>query len=100
MSSYARRLAVTLVTGAALVAVPAGTAGAATQTQDGLVNVAVGDVTINDAVDLAVAAQVVAQLCNVRVGPIAVLGQAIAVDNSGVSRTVCTSEQGPVTITQ
>ena len=74
-------------------------AQAATQTQDGLVNVAVGDITITDvAVNIGVAAQIAAQICGVKVGPVAVLG--VAVDRSGDTRTVCELEQGDVTITQ
>jgi hypothetical protein len=34
----------------------------------------------------------------VKVGPVAVLGA--AVDRSGSTRTVCESDQGPVTLTQ
>lgn len=67
-------------------------------TQDGLVNVNVGDVTILEDVNIGVAAQVAAQICGVDVGPVAVLGR--AVDRSGDTRTVCESDQGPVTITQ
>ena len=73
-------------------------AHAATQTQDGLINVAVGDIMIEDAVDIGVAAQVAAQICGVKVGPVAVLGR--AVDRSGTTRTVCETDQGPVTLTQ
>ena len=70
--------------------------------QDGLVNVNVGDITIEDAVDLGVAANVAAEICGVDVGPLAlaVLGQAVAVDRSGRTRTICTTDQGPVTISQ
>ncbi len=67
-------------------------------TQDGLVNVNVGDVTILENVDIGVAAQLAAQICGVKVGPVAVLG--VAVDRSGDTRTVCESDQGTVTITQ
>ena len=74
----------------------AGTAGA--QVQDGLVNVAIGDITILEDVRVAVAAQVAANVCGVKVGPVAVLGR--AVDLSGTTRTVCTTNQGPVTISQ
>jgi hypothetical protein len=70
---------------------------AAIQNQDGLVNVAVGDITISD-VNVGVAAQVAAEVCGVKVGPVAVLGR--AVDRSGVTRTVCTTDQGPVTLSQ
>lgn len=75
-----------------------GAAPASAQQQDGLVNVMVGDVIIRDAVDVNVAAQVAANLCGVQVGPVAVLAQ--QVDQSGTSRTVCTIDQGDVTITQ
>ncbi len=92
-----RRLAALLLTSALmLVAVPI--AAAQTTTQDGLVNVSVGDITITDAVDIGVAAQIAANICGVKVGPVAVLG--VAVDRSGNSRTVCTTDQGPVTINQ
>ena len=61
-------------------------------------NVAVGDITITDAVDIGVAAQVAANICGVQVGPVAVLGR--TVDKSGRTETVCTTDQGPVTIRQ
>jgi hypothetical protein len=66
------------------------------QVQDGLVNVAVGDVNVLNNVDIGVAAQLAAQVCGVKVGPVAVLGK--AVDRSGETQTVCESDQGPVTI--
>ncbi len=68
------------------------------QNQDGLVNVAIGDVNVVRNVDIGVAAQVAAQICGVKVGPVAVLGR--AVDRSGDTRTVCETDQGPVTIEQ
>ena len=67
-------------------------------TQDGLVNVNVGDVTILEDVNIAVAAQVAAAICGVKVGPVAVLGR--AVDRSGDTETVCEIGQEPVTIEQ
>lgn len=74
--------------------------------QDGLVNVNVDNV-LNDnnvEVNAAVLATVVAQLCDVAdVGPIAagVLGKARATDNSGQSKTICTTSTGaPVTLVQ
>ena len=66
--------------------------------QDGLVNVAIGDVTILEDVNVGVAAVVAANVCGLKVGPVAVLGR--AVDRSGTSTTVCTTEEGPVTIEQ
>lgn len=97
MNSTVKKAAVTLFASATLLG-GATAASAATQVQDGLVNVAVGDVTILENVDIGVAAQVAANVCGVKVGPVAVLGQ--AVDRSGDTRTVCESEQGPVTIEQ
>ena len=96
MAHRTRRFGALLLASALLlVAAPI---AAAQTTQDGLVNVAVGDITITDAVDIGVAAQVAAQICGVKVGPVAVLG--VAVDRSGNTRTVCTTDQGPVTIRQ
>jgi hypothetical protein len=74
-------------------------AGAAPNTvQDGLVNVAAGDVTILQDVNAAVAAQVVANICNLQVGPIALLAN--QADITGVSQTVCTASGAPIAITQ
>jgi hypothetical protein len=72
-------------------------AGAANQQQNGLVNVAIGDITIQD-VNIGVAAGIAASVCGLKVGPVAVLGT--AVDRSGNMRTVCQTASGPVTLTQ
>lgn len=98
MNSIARKTIVSVLASGVVMAGAAAPASAATQTQDGLINVAVGDVTITDAVDIGVAAQVAATICGVKVGPVAVLG--VAVDRSGDTRTVCETDQGPVTLTQ
>jgi len=68
--------------------------------QDGLVNVNIGDVTILEDVNIAIAALVAANICGVDVGPVAVRGQ--AVDASGDTKTVCTNRAGrrAVTISQ
>lgn len=63
-------------------------ANAQPQFQDGLVNVAIGDITIED-VAVGVAAQIAANVCGLKVGPVAVLGR--AVDRSGNTETVCTT---------
>jgi hypothetical protein len=76
----------------------AATPAAMAQVQDGLVNVAIGDITILQDVNVGLAAQVAANVCGVNVGPVAVLGR--AVDRSGATSTVCTADQGPVTIRQ
>ena len=92
-----RTLVASAILGAALfTGVPAASAQVAVQ--DGLVNVAIGDVTILEDVNVGVAAAVAANICGVKVGPVAVLGR--AVDLSGQTRTVCTTPQGPVTIQQ
>jgi hypothetical protein len=91
-----KRTAATLcvtVTAAAAVAAPA---SAQTQ-QNGLVNVAIGDITIQD-VNVGVAAQIAANVCGVQVGPVVLLAQ--RVDATGVQRTVCTTDQGDVVLTQ
>ena len=98
--SYLNKSVAALFVGAVLTAGAAAPATAANNKtdQDGLVNVNVGDVNILNNVDIGVAAQVAAQVCGVKVGPVAVLGQ--AVDRSGATRTVCESDQGRVTISQ
>ena len=84
-----------LAAGTLVIGVPA---AAQIAVQDGLVNVAVGDVTIAEDVNIGVAAQVAANVCGVKVGPVAVLGR--AADRSGATQTVCTTPQGPVVIRQ
>ena len=91
-----RAFATGVLGGAMLLGAAAPTANA--QTQDGLVNVMVGDITIRDAVDVNVAAQVAATICGVDVGPVAVLAN--NVDEEGVNQTICQTDQGDVTITQ
>ncbi len=98
MNSTARRIIVSVVASGAILTGAAAPASAAVQVQDGLINVAVGDVSILNDANIGVAAQVAAQVCGVKVGPVAVLGR--AVDRSGDTRTVCESDQGPVTLTQ
>jgi hypothetical protein len=98
-STRARTLAVSLALSASLLA-PASFAGAANQSiDDGLVNVQVGDVSVLDNANIAVAASVAATLCDVvDVGSIGVL--ATQVDLTGKKATVCKTENGPVTIRQ
>jgi len=96
VSTWARKAVVPVFAGAAIVA--AASPAAAQPVQDGLINVAVGDVTILEDVNIGVAAQVAAQICGVKVGPVAVLGT--AVDRGEGDRVVCQSDQGPVTLRQ
>ena len=95
MTRIRKAVASLSVSAAMLVAVAA---PASAQQQDGLVNVAVGDISILNDARVGVAAQVAAEVCGVKVGPVAVLGR--AVDRSGDTRTVCETDQGPVTIEQ
>lgn len=86
-----RKLLVSLCASSVLALGLVATATAQPQVADGLVVVQVGDVTVTDAVDLNVAANVAAEICGVNVGPLAigVLGQAVAVDRSDRDRTIC-----------
>jgi hypothetical protein len=97
MFSITRRFAGAAAVAAA-IAVPGANVAAQIAVQDGLVNVSVGDVTILEDVNVGVAAAVAANVCGLKVGPVAVLGQ--AVDRSGSPTTVCTSSNGPVVISQ
>src|SRR3954454_24583946 len=68
---YAKKSIVTLFAGAAMVtAVAAPASAAGPQNQDGLVNVAVGDVTILQDVNVAAVVGVAANVCDVTVGPV------------------------------
>ena len=96
-TNYFKVSVATLATGAAILGGSALPADAATQNQDGLVNVAIGDITLQD-INVGVAAGIAASVCGVKVGPVAVLGR--AVDASGATRTVCTTDAGPVTLSQ
>jgi hypothetical protein len=66
--------------------------------QDGLVNVAAGDVTILQDVNAAVAAQVIANVCGLEVGPIAVLAN--QVDAGDPTATFCDANGSTMKITQ
>lgn len=69
------------------------------QLQDGLVNVAVGDVTILEDVNVGVAATVAAAICDVAdVGSINVLAE--AADSGTNSDSICTVPGGDVTLQQ
>ncbi|WP_448613412.1 hypothetical protein [Modestobacter sp. URMC 112] len=97
MASYTKKSIATLFAGTVL-AVGIASPASAQPVQDGLINVNVGDVTILEDVNVALAAQVAANICGVSVGPVAVLGR--AVDRSGATRTVCENNGAPVTFTQ
>jgi hypothetical protein len=73
-----------------------GVAAPAMAQQNGLVNVEIGDVTILEDVRIGVAASIAANVCGVRVGPVAILAR--QVDRSGVQRTVCTADADNPTV--
>jgi hypothetical protein len=81
-----RLAAATLLSGMLSV----GVAGPALAQQNGLVNVEIGDVTILEDVRVGVAAGIAANVCGVRVGPVAIL--ATQVDASGAQQTVCEAD--------
>ena len=98
MRKNVRRSALAMVTGAALVgtlAVPASAGD--NNVQDGLVNLAVGRITLTD-INIGVAAQIAAAVCGLDVGPIAVL--ATAVDAGGPTQTVCRVFNQPLQLQQ
>jgi hypothetical protein len=73
-----------------------GVAGPAMAQQNGLVNVEIGDVTILEDVRIGVAAGIAANVCGVRVGPVAILAR--QVDASGGQRTVCEADADNPTV--
>lgn len=101
MMTSVKALAVSAFMGAAVLFTPASTASAqVSNIGNNLVNVQVGKVVVNDAVDLAVAANAVVQLCGTDVTvPVALLA-AQYVDQTGKKRTLCETAQGPIRIVQ
>lgn len=97
MRRYIRNTAVSLFAGAVVVVGTATPASADHTVQDGLINVSVGDITVED-VNVGVAAVVVAQVCGLKVGPVVVLGT--SVDTTGEPVTVCTIRQRDVVFSQ
>ena len=92
-----RRVTATFCATALASVAIAAPASAQQQQQNGLVNVAIGDITIQD-VNVGVAALVAAQVCGVQVGPVVVL--ATRVDATSQQRTVCELQTGDVVLTQ
>jgi len=97
MLARTRRFSVAMFSAAILFAgIAAPTASA--QNQDGLVNVMIGDINILNDANIGVAANVAANICGVRVGPVAVL--ATQVDRSGAQQTVCGTGDQAIRIVQ
>ncbi len=91
----------TVVGGSMLLTAGLGVANAApVQVQDGLVNLALGNITVLQDVNVGVAAQITALVCDVAdIGNITAL--ATAVDTGSDDQEVlCQSTAGPVTVTQ
>jgi hypothetical protein len=97
-----KKLIAGLGLGAALAFAAPSTAEA--QTQDGLVNVMVGDVTIAEDVNIAAAVALVVQLCGVSANiPVVVnvlTAAATFVDNRSITRTACTIDGDRVRFVQ
>lgn len=71
--------------------------------QDGLINVAVGDVTILENVNVGVAATVAAAICGVQViddVDLNVIAEQIDAGDEGDTRTICTVPGGDVNLVQ
>ena len=92
---WMHRNMVALVVAVALAVGLAAPMAVQAQAQNGLVNVAVGDITIQD-IGIGVAAQIAAQICGLSVGPVAVL--AVQAVSTGSPATICNSPQGLVQI--
>jgi ethanolamine utilization microcompartment shell protein EutL len=94
-----RKLLAALTLGVALTAT---TAHAQQPRQQGLVNVNVGDVTLLENVGVGVAANIVAQVCGLQVGQVAVLANQV-LRTGQQSETVCEAtvgeQQGDIIIT-
>ena len=84
-----KRMVAAVSASALLAGAAAGPAAAATTTQDGLVNVNVGNVNVARNVNVGVGANVAAQVCGVNVGPVQAL--ASQVDATGTAAAVCTT---------
>jgi len=94
---YLRRIfaCFAVVVAVAVAAVPTATAQNNSQ-QTGLVNVSLGDVAILNNVNLAVAANVAATVCNVDI-PVAVLARQFVADTGFEA---CMTDAGPLTVDQ
>jgi hypothetical protein len=92
-----RNIAALVVAGALSVGL-AGPTAAQVNVGDGLVNVQIGNVRVLNNLNIGVAAEIVAQICDIKVSDVAILAE--LVDASGQDRTVCRANGGPVTITQ
>jgi hypothetical protein len=97
MTHHVRRTVLALGAASAVVAATAVPAMADNNVQNGLVNVALGRITLTD-INVGVAAQIAAAVCGVDVGPVAVL--ATAVDAGGPTRTVCRVFNQPLQLQQ
>jgi len=98
MKRWMQRNMVALVVAGALSLGLVGPAAAQVNVGDGLVNVQIGDVSVLNNLNLGVAAEIAAQICDISVSNVAVLAE--QVDRSGRQRTVCETPQGPIIITQ
>jgi hypothetical protein len=64
----------------------------------GLVNVQIGNVSILNNLNVGVAAEIVAQICDISISNVAVLAEQVV--RTGRERTVCTANGQPIIISQ
>ena len=98
MTHSVRRTVLSLAAASAVVAATAAPAMADNNVQNGLVNVALGRITLTD-INVGVAAQIAAAVCGVNVGPVAVLATAIDAGRQGAT-TVCRVFNMPLQLQQ
>ena len=97
MTHHVRRTVLAVAAATAVVGATAVPASADNNIQNGLVNLALGRITLTD-INVGVAAQIAAAVCGLRVGQVAVL--AAAVDAGGPGQTVCRVANMPLRLEQ
>ena len=75
-----------------------GPATAQVNVGSGLVNVQIGNVSILNNLNIGVAAEIVAQICDISISNVAVLAEQVV--RTGRERTVCTANGQPIIISQ
>jgi hypothetical protein len=94
-----KKLMAVFFAAALLAAIVAGSASAARQEQDGLVNVAIGDITLED-INIAAAVNAVVQACP-NVDAAVILGIITAIDEGDTGQaTFCRVDDGKVRVKQ
>lgn len=99
--SVTKKLSAGLAATALTLGLAGGGAAYADTTQDGLVNVNVGDVEILNDVNVAVAANAIVQACGINVNAVVgILAVVEQVDQTDRSRTLCRADGGNIEVVQ